>query len=94
MMAILWSLLVLLPQASVAVQVRVIVSSCGQVPTSELSLNVITGSASQLSVAVAEPVLVGSKFSASARISKPFARKQGVESLTGRRRNRPREDRV
>ena len=55
----IWSQVVLLPQLSTAVQVRVITSSCGHVPSTELSLKLIAGSSSQLSVAVALPVSAG-----------------------------------
>jgi ABC-type branched-subunit amino acid transport system permease subunit len=50
----------LLPAQSVAVQVRVITEVLGQVPGTELSLWVIAGAGSQLSVAVALPVAAGS----------------------------------
>ena len=46
----------LLPQASVAVQVLVMMLSSGQVPGALTSLSVMTGLGSQLSVAVATPV--------------------------------------
>src|SRR5687768_3680307 len=49
-----------LPQASVAVQVRVMVWLPGQLPGTVLSVKVTTGAGSQLSVAVALPVLLGS----------------------------------
>jgi hypothetical protein len=49
----------LLPQSSVAVQVRVIVPGAGQGPPATLSMNVTLGVASQLSVAVALPVALG-----------------------------------
>ena len=48
-----------LPQSSVAVQVRVIVNSCGHAPPTVTSLDVTVGDASQLSVAVAVPVFAG-----------------------------------
>ena len=48
-----------LPQSSIAFQVRVIVSLCGQFPPAVTSLKVIVGVASQLSVAVAVPVFAG-----------------------------------
>lgn len=48
-----------LPQSSVALHVRVIVLSCGQSPATVASVKSTTGTASQLSVAVAEPVLAG-----------------------------------
>ena len=48
-----------LPHASVAVHVRVIVDSCGQVPGAVASMKVTTGAGSQLSVAVAMPVAAG-----------------------------------
>jgi hypothetical protein len=51
-----WSQLEMLPQASVAVQVRVITSACAQLPASTLSLSVMLNSLSQLSVALATPV--------------------------------------
>ena len=47
---------VALPQSSVAIQTRVMISSCGQLPAARLSFSVIAGSVSQLSVAVATPV--------------------------------------
>ena len=46
---------VVLPQASVANQVLVIVEALGQEPALTISLKVITGALSQLSVAVATP---------------------------------------
>ena len=49
-----------MPHESVAVHVRVIVDSCGQAPEATESSKVRSGSSSQLSVAVASPVLVGS----------------------------------
>jgi hypothetical protein len=49
----------LLLQSSVAIQVLVIVLSCGQDPLIVTSLNVKVGVTSQLSVAVALPVLAG-----------------------------------
>ena len=48
-----------LPQASVAVQVRVMVNSCGHAPPATTSLETMTGALSQLSVAVAVPVFAG-----------------------------------
>ena len=48
-----------LPQSSVADHVRVIVLSCGQIPPTVISLKVIPTTGSQLSVAVAVPVLAG-----------------------------------
>src|SRR2546427_8374829 len=50
----------LLPAQSMAVQVRVMTLVLGQVPATVLSVGVITGAGSQLSVAVALPVAVGS----------------------------------
>jgi hypothetical protein len=47
----------LFPQSSVALQVRLIVYSCGQFPAMVTSVDVIVGVASQLSVAVAVPLL-------------------------------------
>lgn len=47
-----------LPQSSEAVQVRVMVNSCGHPPPTVTSLNPIVGDASQ-STAVADPVLAG-----------------------------------
>ena len=47
------------PQSSVALQVRVIVLSCAQAPATVTSVKVTSGVPSQLSVAVAEPVLAG-----------------------------------
>ena len=47
-----------MPQSSVAVQVRVMTLACGQVPSATLSLWMITGAGSQLSVAVALLVAV------------------------------------
>lgn len=49
----------MLPQSSVAVQVRVIVLSCGHEPATVTSLKLMTRVASQLSVAVAVPVAAG-----------------------------------
>jgi hypothetical protein len=49
----------LFPQSSVAVQVRVMVNSCGQVPPATLSEKVTAGAGSQLSLAVAVPVTAG-----------------------------------
>ncbi len=54
-----WTHMLELPQASVAVQVRVIVLSCGQAPGAVTSDDVTAGAGSQLSVAVAEPVAAG-----------------------------------
>ena len=48
-----------LPQSSVAIQVRVMVPSCGHAPATDMSVEVIVGVASQSSVAVAVPVLAG-----------------------------------
>jgi hypothetical protein len=48
-----------LPQSSVAIQVRVIAVSCGHPAPCVLSVKVIVAVASQLSVAVATPVLAG-----------------------------------
>ena len=53
----IWSQLEALPQSSVPVHVRVITSSCGQLPAATLSLSTMSISPSQLSVAVATPVL-------------------------------------
>jgi hypothetical protein len=47
------------PQSSVAIHVRVMVLSCGQAPATVTSENVIVRTGSQLSVAVAVPVLAG-----------------------------------
>jgi hypothetical protein len=52
--------LLVLPQSSAATQVRVMVLSCGQMPPTVTSLKVTVGVPSQLSVAVAVPVLAGS----------------------------------
>jgi hypothetical protein len=58
-----WSQVELLPQLSVAVQVRVMTLSCAQLPAAELSAKLTAGSASQLSVALAlPPVLAGLVF--------------------------------
>lgn len=48
-----------LPQSSVAIQVRVIVLSCGHTPATVTSEKVIVAELSQLSVAVAVPVFAG-----------------------------------
>ena len=48
-----------LPQSSAAFQVRVMVLACGHVPPTVKSLKVIVGVPSQLSVAVAIPVVAG-----------------------------------
>lgn len=48
-----------LPQSSVAVQVRVMVPSCGQAPTRNESEKLMVDTGSQLSVAVAVPVMTG-----------------------------------
>jgi hypothetical protein len=48
------------PQSSVATQVRDIVLSCGHAPPIVTSLEVMVGVPSQLSLAVAVPVLAGS----------------------------------
>ena len=59
----IWSQFELFPQLSVAVQERVITSSCGQVPVLALSAKLIAGASSQLSVALAlPPVLAGLVF--------------------------------
>jgi hypothetical protein len=55
-----WTQLLLLPQSSIAVQVRVIVYSCGHPPAAVTSANVGVTDISQLSVAVALPVFAGS----------------------------------
>src|SRR4030095_1120572 len=55
----IWLHVLLLPQSSVALQVLVIVNSSGHTPPTVTSLNVIAGVLSQLSVAVALPVLAG-----------------------------------
>ena len=47
-----------LPQSSIAVNVLVIVSSCGHAPAAVTSENPMVGVPSQLSVAVAVPVTV------------------------------------
>ena len=49
-----------MPQSSVAVQVRVITFSCGQLPAAMLSLKPRSRSLSQLSVALAVAVVAGS----------------------------------
>ena len=54
-----WIQLLVLPQVSIAVQVREMIISCGQAPGIILSMNVISGKVSQRSVAVAKPVLSG-----------------------------------
>jgi hypothetical protein len=54
-----WTHVLVLPQSSVVVHVRVIVLSCGQAPPTVTSLKVTVGVASQLSVEVAVPVLAG-----------------------------------
>jgi len=58
-MVINWLHVLELPQSSVAVQVRVMVYSWGHMPPAVTSANVIVGVPSQLSVAVAVPVLAG-----------------------------------
>ena len=55
----IWLQVLKLPQSSCARQVRVIVRSCGQLPPIVTSVKVIAGEISQLSVAVAMPVLAG-----------------------------------
>jgi hypothetical protein len=45
------------PQSSVALQVLLIVYSCGHAPATVTSVDVIVGVASQLSVAVAVPLV-------------------------------------
>jgi len=57
---IVWTQELLLPAQSVAVQVRVMTRVLGQLPATLLSLCVIIGAGSQLSVAVALPVTIGS----------------------------------
>ena len=54
-----WIQVLELPQSSVALHVREIVLSCGQPPPATTSVKVIAGEISQLSVAVADPVLPG-----------------------------------
>ena len=49
----------MLPQSSVASHVRVVVISSGHAPPTVTSLDVMVGVESQLSVAVAVPVLAG-----------------------------------
>lgn len=51
--------LLVLPQSSVAVQVRVMILSWGHAPPDTTSLEAMVGEPSQLSVAVAVPVLAG-----------------------------------
>ena len=58
-----WIQVALLPQSSVAVQVRVIVLSWGHDPATVTSVNVNAKTASQLSVPVAVPVLAGNVLS-------------------------------
>ena len=53
-----WVQVLELPQSSIAVNVLVIVSSCGHAPATVASVNPIVGVPSQLSVAVALPVAV------------------------------------
>ncbi|MDP7743874.1 MAG: hypothetical protein QGF67_20705, partial [Lentisphaeria bacterium] len=53
--AMVWSQVLLLPQASVAVQVRVMTLSCAQLPAATLSAEFAVRFGSQLSVAVALP---------------------------------------
>ena len=48
-----------LPQSSVARHVLVMVNSCGQFPPTVISVNIGVTLASQLSVAVADPVAAG-----------------------------------
>ena len=55
-----WVQVLLLPQASVAVQTREIAAPDAQSPAFEIFVKVTDGSGSQLSVAVAVPVSVGS----------------------------------
>src|SRR5438128_5569922 len=57
---IVWMQELLLPAQSVAVQVRMMTLVLGQTPGTLLSLWVTTGAGSQLSVAVALPVAIGS----------------------------------
>lgn len=54
-----WTQLLELPQSSVARHVRVIVLSCGQAPATVTSVNVSVTDASQISRAVAVPVVAG-----------------------------------
>jgi len=54
-----WVQVFVLPQSSVASHVRVIVLSCGHAPAAVISEKVIVAELSQLSVAVALPVLAG-----------------------------------
>jgi hypothetical protein len=54
-----WAQVLELPQASVALQVRVMVLSCGHAPAKVTSVKVMAGAPSQLSEAVAAPVLAG-----------------------------------
>ena len=62
-MVTIWRQVLLFPQASVASQVLLIVYSCGQAPPVVTSLKSTAGAGSQLSEAVAEPVLAGSVLS-------------------------------
>ena len=68
----------LFPQASVASQVLVIVYSCGQAPAAVTSLEVTTGAGSQLSVALARPVLAGAVLSVHSMVTLA-----GHEVITG-----------
>ena len=52
-----WVQVLELPQSSIAVKVRVIVNSCGHAPATVASVNPMVGVPSQLSVAVALPVV-------------------------------------
>ena len=72
------------PQASVAVQVRVITCSCAHTPPSAASENVTDGALSQLSVAVALPVLPGAVLAAHEIVTSAGQVRSGtVDSSTG-----------
>src|SRR5687767_4691922 len=56
---IIWMQVLELPNTSVAIQVRIMVISCGQEPATMLSLNMISTAKSQLSETSGMPVFEG-----------------------------------
>ena len=54
---IVWEHVLEFPQSSVALHVLVMVYSCGHAPAAVTSVNVMVGEVSQLSVAVAGPLV-------------------------------------
>jgi len=80
---IVWPQLLLLPQASFAVQVRVMTDASAQLPAATLSVAEIAGAPSQLSVAVAVPVLAAAEEALHSTVTSAGQEMTGaVESVT------------